>query len=333
MDPELFQQQQQQQQHLMEQFAALQLEMQRLQADNLRLQGALHQDNQLLAQNNMPRLKVPKYDGAEHRLEPWLSQARDILSVMRWPHDSPASVQLVAVSLEGKARTAWDCHVSEHGVPASFDAFCTVMHDIVGPKNTDITGRRKLRTLHQDRSVRAYTDQFLRIVRTFRTPMADLDLREHYIGGLKRDAMQYARQAIPADGTFREAINAALLFDGTIRASESSASAMDLGSIQVSHGRTASASPASSRAPSRSPSPAPRPSSYHRHSRTHRTASPAVRFRSDSPGSQPERLAALTSEERDRLFREKRCFRCRKSGHMAYNCPMNSDPKYTQRKN
>lgn len=34
------------------------------------------------------------------------------------------------------------------------------------------------------------------------------------------------------------------------------------------------------------------------------------------------RLARLTPEERERLFQENKCFRCRKAGHKAIDCPL-----------
>ena len=266
-----------------------------------------------------PRIpKLPMYAGNERDLEPWLSQAQSIIDVT--PGLSLENYTCVAYAqlfLEKKARTVWDHRVREtsdkHAHCTTWDSFCTLLRKLLGPANTDITGRAQLRTLRQTTSVQAYTDVYLRIVRSMDTPMQDIDLRESYIGGLKREVQQHVRQKEP--GTFHDAQTAASLYDKTIfglfKKGTSSSEPMELGNASTSRQPRQfrpSSRPAS--APSRSPSPhARRSTPAHK---THRSPSPAPR------------LCVLSEEERARCIRDGLCFRCRQPGHTTRDCPKSS---------
>jgi hypothetical protein len=266
---------------------------------------------------SMPFPRIPKltmFAGNERDLEPWLSQAHAIIDVT--PGLSLTDFTCVAYAqlfLEKKARTVWDHRVREtnnkHALCTNWEDLCALLRKLLGPANTDITGRAQLRTLRQTSSVQNYTDVYLRIVRSMDTPMQDIDLRESYIGGLKPGVQQHVRQKEPT--TFHDAQTAASLYDKTIfglykKGSSSDHAPMELGSASTSrHSRPHR--PPSRPAPSRSPSP---------HAR--RSSTPARPQRSPSPGP---RLCALTAEERARCIKDGLCFRCRQPGHMTSDCP------------
>ena len=270
-----------------------------------------------------PKIKVPRIPSfageRESDLEPWLSQARSIISASEGLSlDTPVCVTYASLFLEKKARTVWDHRVRETGDLlgncACWNDFAALLKKLLGPSNTDITGRAKLRELRQTGSVHSYLDHFLRLARSLETAMHDLDLREFFIGGLKSEVQQYVRQQFPA--TFHEAQTASTLYDSTFyrkapsssqhhrssssqynQRSSSRGDPMDLGAMEA-RGRSASRS--SSRGPSRSPSA----------------------HRSKSPAGAPPRLATLTTEERARCMKDGLCFRCRKPGHTSSSCPL-----------
>ena len=284
--------------------------------------------------------KIQQFSGdRESDLEPWLSQTRSIVNASDNVKLTDIScIRYTHVYLEQKARLVFDAQVTATGSDTAncknWDEFAALLRRLLGPHNSDITGRQRIRDLRQTGSVSSYTSSFLRLARSLETPMQDLDLREFYVGGLKSDVQQYIRQQFPA--TLHDAHVAAALYDSTFYRKSSSNNnshrpnhqrpePMDLGytSASARPGRSISrtSSRQSSRASSRSRSPAPRIRS-HSSERLHATT------------SERPRLTTLTPEERERCMREHLCFRCRKSGHSATNCPLASRrPATPARKN
>ena len=265
------------------------------------------------------------FDGNESKLEAWLSQTESILMIT--PGISLTDVTCVnytCLFLENKARLAWDHRARELDDKSAgchnWQTFSALLRKLLGATNTDITGRARLRDLRQTGSVQTYAEAFLRYARSLETPMPDLELREQFIHGLKRDVQQYIRQQQP--DSFHEAQTAATLYDktfyGLFKKSQSSSTAvpMELGSVSTSrrHVRINSRSP--SPGPSNRRSLTPRPTNR-------RSTTPQSSNRSHSPA--PARLNALTAEERQRCIDENLCFRCRKPGHRTSSCPKTRD--------
>ena len=273
--------------------------------------------NPFSAMHQYPRApKVPQFNGNESKLESWLSQTESILMITPGISLSDVScVNYACLFLEDKARLAWDHRARELEDKAAgchnWHAFSTLLRKLLGATNTDITGRARLRDLRQTGSVQTYAETFLRYARSLETPMPDLELREQFIHGLKRDVQQYIRQQHP--DSFHDAQTAATLYDKTFyglfkkTSSSSSAVPMELGSVSTSRRHV--------RIDSRSPSPGPsNRRSYTPRASNHRSHSPA-----------PARLNALTAEERQRCIDENLCFRCRQPGHRTSSCPKNRD--------
>lgn len=287
--------------------------------------------------NNLRLPKIQQFTGErENDLEPWLSQTRSIVQASDNVRLTDSScVSVVHIFLVQKARLVFDAQVTATGSDTAgchnWDQFAALLRRLLGPHNSDITGRQRLRDLRQTGSVSSYTATFLRLARSLETPMQDLDLREFFVGGLKLDVQQYIRQQFPA--TFHDAHVSAALYDTTFYRKASSGNSnrpshsasrpqpMDLGYTASSsrHGRSRSRT--SSRASSRSRSPGPR------------NRSPSAE-RLNATMSERPRLTTLTPEERERCMRENLCFRCRKPGHPASRCPLASRrPPTPARKN
>lgn len=253
-----------------------------------------------------PKAPTPKpYDGKADGLESWLSRMRSLISYM--PTVSlydRTGVEYAILHLEGQALEVMDARVRETGdTCAGCDnwlEFAQLLRDYFGPADPDITGRAKLRVLKQTGSVQQYTDAFLKLIRSMRSPPADLDQRELYIGGLKENPQAYVRGQFPKD--LRTATTIALLWDKTLypimsdkrpkatspAVTSSTATPMDLGAIQ---------------AQPKKPQPKPKP-------KPHAPASSAL-----------PKLSKLTPEERKRCDELGLCYRCREGKHFAAECP------------
>ena len=282
----------------------------------------------------MPVAKLPKiadYDGKEAELEGWMSRTEALLA--EYPSLSlydASSVRYASLFLKGKARDVWDFKVREllgdrTGGCQDWDEFCDLLRSLLGPKNVDILGRKQLRSLHQTGSVRRYTADFLRIMRSLRRPMADFDLREAYIGHLKEAVQKHVRTQALGDETLQQAISAAQLYEGVEdsapsrgRGSRSGPSPMDLGAMSDTGSEVSSYS--RGRTPERrGRGKSPRGNSGQRGKSPRRSATPG---RNRTPQKGRAKPSPLTPQEREKCMKEGLCLRCRQSGHYASQCPV-----------
>lgn len=264
-----------------------------------------------------PKLpKIQPYSGKEAELEAWLSQTGKICALTNGVRlEDSSCVKYARLHLSGNALAVFDskCLELQHN-PQYADSweiagcrnwqdFETLLRLHLGPPNPDITGRQALRALKQKGAVAPYTQSFLAILRTFKTPMLDLDKREAYIAGLKPKVMEHVRGHLPSTATLQDAIITATTWDKTMwhmshkpsgdtpSASKPGHTPMDLGALQASLANI--------------------------EARMDKLA--AVNTKSAGSGRVPK----LSPEERERCIQEHLCFRCRKPGHSASNCPQN----------
>lgn len=278
--------------------------------------------------------KVPMYSGSERELETWLSQARAIMDADPCRDlQSPEIVGYAVLFLEKRARQAWDFLSRTRGDARcgcrNFEDFARELRKLLGPAHSDITARQALRNLRQrrgKRSMKEYVDKFLSLVRSMETPTGDLDLREAFVGGLQTDARVYVRHS-PNMVTCQDAIAAALLWARTVAEEEGAPTwteregrsdgprPMDLGVLSL-------ASSSRSRSSSRSKSPGRRQMSPARSQSTYsRGGGGSAAQRAGSPAARPKRWPRLSDAERAKCLEDGLCFRCRKPGHVSWQCP------------
>lgn len=257
-----------------------------------------------------PKLpKISQYAGKEADLESWLSNTANICSLTkRISLNDVSCVRYARLFLTGNASSVFETRCTElRGTPGyeqtwdtaglqNWTEFAAFMRQQLGPANPDITGRTALRRLRQTGSVAHYNKAFRDLYMTLHTPMHDLDKREVYLIGLKAKVQEYVRGHCGPDASFHECSVAAETYDKTMWAvhrggSSSTAGGptpMDLGAIRADIVQEVLA---------------------------------AVNAR---PTGSPQagRMPKLTEEERARCVKEGLCFRCRKPGHSANNCPV-----------
>lgn len=95
-----------------------------------------------------------------------------------------AQIRYAGSMLRGAAATWWRGHISAHPLPATWDAFTTLMRSQFQPIDRVKLARDRIATLRQDRSVRDYTFKFRSLLLEIPGMSADEQL-DRYVRGLK----------------------------------------------------------------------------------------------------------------------------------------------------
>ena len=263
-----------------------------------------------------PGVKNPdllNYDGKRSNdVRPWVIRTRNIMQLSGFNLDTPAAVCYAASFLTGAANS-WLTSTAELAPPGmkesagflTFDAFAAALIRHMGDPNPDDRARQLLRALHQVTSVKTYADEFQRLVTNL--PNRDAaDLRFDFISGLKPKIRELL-VGKTADMTWQDVHDLSNNFDALVMFSHRSNrdsrrddrrdDPMELGAAAT-----------------------PRPATPSRGRSSTRPGTP-VASRSSSPA--PKALPKLTEEMREKLRRNKGCFRCQKAnaGHIARDCP------------
>lgn len=279
-------------------------------------------------------LKVPSpgtYDGKSRKeCGPWLNRVLTWLTCNKADPDTPDAVRAASTLLTGPAQQWFQSCVQStksagygdetSGGFQTFRDFAEAMELFLGDPLPELQARLSLRSLAQTRSVLIYASEFQRLISYI--PNIDAGtLKFDFWFGLKPKIKELLTGKIENLPTWTDIRDLAHRFDTQLYLPRSSYAfstptpsaprdrrpddPMDINSAMTSrHPRGRAPTPG----PSRGRSPAPR-----------RSQSPARSSHSPSP-----RLSKLTPEERDQLRAAGACFKCRKHGHIAANCPMHS---------
>ncbi len=274
-----------------------------------------------------PGIKAPTidfFDGKQQKsVRPWLQRTRSILKLMGLNLDSPNCVTFVSSFLTGPAQTWFSSEADRaaYGMADSagfstFDDFATALMRHLGDPNPEDKARKNLRSLKQTTSVKAYADEFQRIITYLPNRDAD-DLRFDFIYGLKPKIQELLVGKVDdSNMLWQDVRDLAYRFDDVVMSSRFNSTGpqpsrpfpsrdtrphngpapMDIGATSTEYSRGRPSSPG--------------PSSRGRSSTPH-------------PRSSANSLPKLTDQERQKLIANNGCFRCRKfnAGHQARDCP------------
>lgn len=294
-------------------------------------------------------LEIPKpqpFDGSEYRgnkldlaLQGWLSSIQRIMVSANIPLDSQMAPHYASLFLTGHARAWWDDYCDRHDrirrMPFSnFHEFASAITapSSMGAFDPSFDARETVHNMKQYTSVQEYTARYRAAIRHLpeRNPADHL---HYYIRGLKTHIQQIVLPHHPDN--LDDAIALAEQGDRVYQITRSSGRPAARLPHRLPPPRQSSQGPvpmdlnATTSAASFSKTPHPRNASrspsFRGRSPSRVTFKPtATHSRSRSPShspSRPTRLAPLTEQERSRCLKESACFRCRKVGHWAKDCP------------
>ena len=271
--------------------------------------------------SNLPKAaKAPvieNYNGSVKLLRPWLNRTRGILIMLGFDLNQPFTVVYAASFLTGPAQSWYNSEADraktykESAGFATFDDFASALSAKMGDPDPESKARDRLANLRQTTSVKAYADDFHRIITHLPNRHPD-DLCHDFKRGLKPRIRELLVGRITPNMTWHDIRDLAYQMDDAVMShrnvrdhSRTFSSEhrdnrpddpMDLGNVTTSRGRSLSRS----QSPSRYPTPG----------------------RSNTSSS-TSRIPKLTPEIRAHLMANNGCFRCRKenAGHTAINCP------------
>lgn len=262
------------------------------------------------AANTFSKL-VPKpepFDGKDSaKVGSWIWCLEHYFSVFNILDDW-SRIQLAVTYLIGPARDWWRSLDEAVACPTIWDDFKTQLVATFQSIDPVERARNTLATLHQVTTVRQYAAAFRNI--TLLIPgLTDADKKDRFLRGLRPDIQKETRLKDPA--SFDKAVEMASRIEGVNKTVERSITNRP-NRYNGNNASTASSSGASFRnGGSNGPT------------RMELGAASAVDQRNFNRqrNSNQQRRPRLTEEMRQRLIKEGRCFFCRRTGHMAIECP------------
>lgn len=217
---------------------------------------------------------------------------------------------IFAVSLLRDTALVWWRSIHElPDVPTTWSEYKAAIIVAFEPVNPAESARDRLATLRQTGSVRTYASFFRSIAMSIPN-ITDDEKKDRFIRGLKSKTMQEVKLRCPE--SFDEAVRMSVRFDSLMWRSPSGnpgknghtnprPEPMDLGAISAFPNGQPTAVRSAVNAVNARPS-----------------------YRDVTTGNSNPRRSKLTEEERAKLRREGKCFKCRQHGHLARECPERS---------
>lgn len=269
--------------------------------------------------------KPPRFSGKASDTRCWLNQIRTYLALSKQSLDDPTCVVWASTLLDGTAAQWFQALQAQtygalHAGFANWEEFEAAVRNQFEERFPADRARDRLATLKQRTSVAAYVSEFTSLL--VHLPMRhEGDNLHSFMRGLKPHLAEKVAMAMPE--TLQAAIDVALKADGAAMhvlrlhrvPPPSTSHRSDPTPMELNH--------VAAHTPSRSSSSTADVAAIHV-----TTAPPSRRpFSSSAP------LKPLTPEERARLREQNKCFRCRKPGHIAADCPLNNDRSKSKPKN
>ena len=257
--------------------------------------------------------KPPRFGGKPSEANAWIRTMRTFLFLQQTPLDNDTCVIWASTFLEASAAQWYQALVAQaHEDPSAgftcWSEFEQAFKNQFEERFPADRARDRLAYIRQRTSVAAYVSEFTSL-------LVHLPFREEgdnihsFMRGLKPHLAEKVAMAMPS--TLQEAINLALKVDGA---------AMHVARML----RTVSPSTVHYEGPT--PMDCGNITLEEEVSKdvdlTAVNTVTARRYSTATPASNSAPLKPLTPEERQRLIRENKCFRCRQPGHIARECPI-----------
>ena len=227
-------------------------------------------------------------------VEQWLYKADHYLTNSRITTD----IERIAIASQyfsGAAFTWWRSLELDHAAPNTWDGFQAALLETFKEHNRAETARDRLAAARQVASVKTYAT-LLRNLKLEIPHIADDEIKDRFIRGLKRRTQEEVRMREPA--TFEQAVKIAERYDSLLYRANVNNNGRPTGRYNTPSGDSIPMDLDAITHPNGHP-PLPR----------------------TNGGGQASR-SKLSDEERQRLIKEGKCFRCRQTGHISKNCPL-----------
>ncbi len=257
----------------------------------------------------------PEYFTGDFKSNPetWIDQVYEFMLLTRIPPN--AYVTFAATYMRDQARIWWSSMSQEDKIKnQDFYVFRKTLLEKYRPVNQQRTARTQLKTLKQLNSVTSYNNAFSNVIQLI-NDMSLADKLDNYLNGLK---VQIQEKLITEEFTsLSDAMNAAARIDTLLYSKRNGNSfnpnyGNNNGFNKQKHGNQQAAAEVNN---VQTWSMGPTENNGNQGS-----FSPMNEVNATINSA---KLTQLTSEQRDQLKREGRCFKCRQYGHMVTTCPTN----------
>jgi Retrotransposon gag protein len=257
----------------------------------------------------------PEYFNGDYKSNPetWLDQVYEYMLLANVPPQ--LYVTFAATYFRDQARIWWSSMSKEDRIQnQDFYIFKQTLLAKYRPVNQQRTARIQLKTLKQINSVSSYNNAFSNVIQLI-NDMSTADKIDNYMNGLKANIQE---KLITEEFTsLSDAMNAAAKIDTLLynRRTGSQNNYNNYGKPKYNNAQAAEVNNVQmwSMEPSQQ--------------NDYQESAPPMNETNASVSA--VRLTKLTQEQREQYKKEGRCFKCRKIGHMFFNCPTNSNQAST----